>query len=263
LDRIVDEEQSNVGTALITGASSGIGRATAIALAAAGFNVSLIGRRELQLREVAAQIGSSLAQEFTTPQTHVVLGDVRVPDDCERMALETLERFSRIDVLVAAAGIDGMGSSGDNLPKAIVQLPTSIWDDVIDTNLKGTFLINRAVIPAMLRQGRGHIINVSSARGGVRGMAFSGPYCASKHGIMGLSKSLAEEVGRAGIRVHALLPDVTDTPMLRVRGDMAPEGLLDPEQVAAFVVNLVQLPDDVTCPDPLIAPFARRATIEV
>ena len=96
----------------------------------------------------------------------------------------------------------------------------------------------------MMRQGGGNILNVSSARGALRGLAFSSAYCASKHGLMGFSQAMAEELRPHGIRVQVILPDVTDTPLLKVQGDMAMRGLMTPETVAEFIVQMLSLPED-------------------
>jgi NAD(P)-dependent dehydrogenase (short-subunit alcohol dehydrogenase family) len=134
-------------------------------------------------------------------------------------------------------------------------MPVEDWDRSIDVNLKGMFFSNRAVLPAMMRQRSGDIINVSSARGGVKGLPCAAAYAASKHGVMGLTKSLAEEVRKFGIRVQIVLPDVTDTPLMQVVGDLAPQGLLKPETVGEFIADLVAAPRDSQIPEPWICPF--------
>lgn len=256
---MVTEQTLKNQIALVTGGSSGIGRAAAIALADAGANVMVAGRREDALIQTLESIGERLGDRYAAESFAYCMGDVRSPEDTERMTAATLERFGRIDILVAAAGIGGTRDPERSIPYAVVQLPVEAWDEVIDINLKGIFLSDRAVLPAMIRQGSGTIVNVSSARGAKRGMAYSAAYCASKHGVMGLTESLAQEVGRLGIRVCAVLPDVTDTPMLHVRGGMAPEGLLDPDDVADLIVDTVAAPPDTMYVDTLIAPFSPQS----
>jgi 3-oxoacyl-[acyl-carrier protein] reductase len=172
------------------------------------------------------------------------------------MAERTLEAWGRIDILIASAGSVGTLAGERGMPFALVQLPTADWDEVIDTNLKGVFLSNRAVLPAMLAQGRGEIVNVSSARGARMGLPYSGAYSASKHGLAALTRSLAAEVGSKGVRVQSIMPDVTDTPMMRVPGAVAQEGLLEPKDVAEAILELVTAPDGSMLVDPILAPFA-------
>jgi NAD(P)-dependent dehydrogenase (short-subunit alcohol dehydrogenase family) len=129
------------------------------------------------------------------------------------------------------------------------------WDAVIRTNLRGVFLSNRAVIPAMLRQGNGTIINIASSRGGLYGNAYAAAYCASKFGVIGLTEALAEELGPHGIRVTAVLPDVVDTPILGALGRAKLGPSIPPERVAQLVVRLVTMPEDVQLLLPLVAPM--------
>jgi NAD(P)-dependent dehydrogenase (short-subunit alcohol dehydrogenase family) len=171
----------------------------------------------------------------------------------EAMRATVLERWGRIDMLVAAAGIRG---SAD--PRALATVATMAvedWDAVLRTNLRGVFLSNRAVIPAMLRQRDGTIINIASSRGGLYGSACAAAYCASKFGVIGLTEALAEELGPHGIRVTAILPDVVDTPMLGDFGRAMLGPSIPPERVAQLVVELVTMPEDVQLVQPLIAPM--------
>ena len=168
------------------------------------------------------------------------------------MADQVAQAFETIDVLVAAAGIGG-GSSGD-LPKMVLQLPTEEWDAVIGVNLRGVFLANRAVLPTMIRQRRGDVLNVSSSRGARRGLPFAAAYAASKHAMLGLTETLAEEVACHGVRVQAILPDVTDTPLMASAEHLCPEGMLAPRQVAELIVQMIANPQEAVWHEPLLAP---------
>jgi NAD(P)-dependent dehydrogenase (short-subunit alcohol dehydrogenase family) len=180
---------------------------------------------------------------------------VRREEDMAAMAERTLERFGRIDVLVHCAGIlRGKGRP----PRMLAEMSAEEWDDVIATNLRGTFLANRAVIPAMLRSRAGQIVNLSSTSGRI-GRAFDSAYCASKFGVIGLSESLAEEVRSFGIKVMVVCPDAVDTPLWDQNGPIrAPENALSPERVADLIGYLVGLPPDTILQNIVVMPFATR-----
>src|SRR5262249_45956761 len=130
--------------------------------------------------------------------------------------------------------------------------------EVIETNLKGVFLSNRAVLRTMIEQRQGQIVNVSSTAGR-QGKAFDSAYCASKFGVIGLSESLAEEVSRYGIRVHVVLPDAVDTPLWRQNEPLPnPEAKLAPARVANLIMFLLTLPPDTILREPVIASFGPR-----
>ncbi|MGH9767311.1 MAG: SDR family oxidoreductase [Blastocatellia bacterium] len=187
--------------AVITGASSGIGRATALALADKGLRLSLLARSENDLSEVAEEAKDRGASEVR----HFVC-DVRDEEMVDRAVAATLDRFGRIDVLINSAGLSMKG--------AVDGYSLEDWRTVIDTNLTGTFLTCRAVLPAMKRQDGGQIINISSGAGrnGIKQMA---AYCASKFGVIGFTESLALEVRNQNIRVSALLPGSVATDFSR------------------------------------------------
>ena len=133
------------------------------------------------------------------------------------------------------------------------------WRFVIDTNLTGTFLSNRAVLNQMIGQKQGDIINFSSVSGR-QGRAFDSAYCSTKFGIIGLSESLAEEVGGFGVRVQTVLPDAVDTPLWDQNGPaaMRAPATLAPERVADFVCFLLELPRDTYLLNPVVATFKGR-----
>lgn len=188
--------------AIITGASSGIGRATAIALAKRGARLSLLARSEQALAEVAEQARADGARE-----AHYFVGDVREEADVEHAVTATLARFGRIDILINSAGL--------SLNGAVDGYPLADWRTVLDTNLTGTFLTCRAVLATMKRQNGGQIINISSGAGrnGIKEMA---AYCAAKFGVVGFTESLGLEVRQHNIRVSVLLPGSVATDFARV-----------------------------------------------
>ncbi len=177
---------------IITGASSGIGRATALALAGQGTRLCLLARSDASLAQVADEAKSRGANEVLCFPC-----DVREEADVERAVTATLERFGRVDILINSAGLSLNGE--------VDGYALADWRTVIETNLTGTFLTCRAVLPAMKRQRSGQIINISSGAGrnGIKNMA---AYCAAKFGVIGLTESLSLEVRHHNIRVATLLP---------------------------------------------------------
>ncbi|QFS84156.1 Ribitol 2-dehydrogenase [Roseivivax sp. THAF40] len=233
-------------SAIVTGAAGGIGAACARHLAAEGAQVLLVDRNAEGLDAVAAEIGA-LARAFPA--------DITSEADMAAMAEAALEATGRIDILVAAAGILRVGGT----LKPVAQTTFEEWKTVIDVNLTGTFLSNRAVLAAMLAQKEGDIVNISSVSG-KQGRAFDGPYASSKFGIVGLSESLAEEVQREGVRVQTVLPDAVDTELWAQSGTAAlkPRAMLSPERVAEFVHYLVTLPRDAFLFNSVVAPVPMR-----
>lgn len=234
-------------TAIVTGASGGIGGACVRALLAEGAQVVMV--------DISAERMAPLAAEGGERALPLVL-DVASEDDMARMAQETLERFGAIDALIAAAGI--LRTSGQ--PRLVADTGFDEWRTILSVNLTGTFLSNRAVLGAMMKQGRGDIVNVSSTSGR-QGRPFDAAYCASKFGVVGFSESLAEEVGRLGIRVQTLLPDAVDTRLWDQGGTAAirPQQLLSPERVAEAILYLLELPRDTFLLNPTLYPSRQRA----
>jgi NAD(P)-dependent dehydrogenase (short-subunit alcohol dehydrogenase family) len=192
----------NDKVALITGASSGIGWATAEAFAARGAKVVLAARREDELASLASEI------EARGGTASVVVTDVAVAKDVERMVAHTIETFGRLDYAVNNAGIEGQIAG-------IADLPEEAWDRVLDTNLKGTFLCLQYETRAMLAGGQGGaIVNVGSVNSFL-GFAYGAAYVASKHGQIGVTTSASAELAPHGIRVNLICPGFIDTPMHR------------------------------------------------
>jgi NAD(P)-dependent dehydrogenase (short-subunit alcohol dehydrogenase family) len=181
----------NDQVAIITGVSSGLGRATALAFAKAGAKVVLIARREEELVSVATEIEADGGQALVLPL------DLAQGNEIMAVAQRTVEAFERIDVLVNAAGTD--------VPGPIVNLALEDWDRVINVNLRASFLIAKAVFPHMRKAGHGTIVNISSVAG-KRGWANAAAYCASKFGLTGLTQALAAEGRAYGIRACVVYP---------------------------------------------------------
>ncbi len=236
--------------AVVTGGSSGIGRASCLALAREGAHVVVVDIDQGRIEETARAI-----EQAGGPADSLGLSlDVTRESDMQAMASRTLERHGRIDILVASAGIlRGRGA----LPKPMVDVSPDEWDQVLDTNLKGVFLSNRAVLPAMIRQRRGNIVNISSMAG-KQGKAHDSAYCASKFGVIGLTESVAEEGRQYGVRVQVILPDVVDTPIWLQNGPIRPEQALSAERVADLILYIITLPEDTIMQGCMISPFRTR-----
>jgi NAD(P)-dependent dehydrogenase (short-subunit alcohol dehydrogenase family) len=193
--------------ALITGGTSGIGEATAVLFAKEGAKIAITGRNEKRGHAVIEQILNGGGQAI------FLRTDVRKAAECRRAVEETVSSFGRLDILFNNAGIF--------YPHTALDCSEEEWDLQIDVNLKGTFLMSKFVLPGMIEQGSGVIINNSSGWGIVGGDAAIA-YCASKGGVVLLTKAMAIDHGRQGIRVNCICPGDVDTPMLpedaRMRG---------------------------------------------
>lgn len=188
-------------TAVITGSASGIGRATALLFAREGAFVVLNTRRNVAgASEVERKIrNAGGACVF-------VQGDVSDSCHARRIIAEALERTDRLDILVNNAAVE--------IDKPLVDTSEAEWDTVLDVNLKGAFLMSKFALPHMIQAGTGSVINVASAWGMVAGYNASA-YCASKGGLINLSRSIALDYGMQGIRANSVCPGAIDTPILR------------------------------------------------
>lgn len=240
---------------IITGAAGGIGSALARALAGRGARLVLLDRAAGPLAALAAELEGELAEGVPGVEVLPIVCDVCSEEEMAGMASRTLEVFGRIDALVTTAAILRAGSG----MRTLAQTGFAEWRRIIDVNLTGVFLANRAVLPAMLAARRGDIINLSSTSGR-QGRAFDGPYSASKAGIIGLSEALSEEVAREGIRVQTLLPDAVDTGLWDQAGGSAlkPRHMLSPARVAEVIVYLLTLPRDTYLLNSVLSPSPVR-----
>lgn len=186
--------------AIITGAGSGIGRASALAFAREGAKVAVADWEESGGMETVKQIKKQKGQAF------FIKVDVSRSSDVKKMAEECLKQYGRVDILFNNAGIVKMG--------ALHETPEEDWDQVVNVNLKGIFLCSKAVIPGMMKQGKGKIINTASIAGLV-GFDQIGPYCASKGGIIALTREMAIEYASKKINVNCIAPGVIKTAMTK------------------------------------------------
>jgi NAD(P)-dependent dehydrogenase (short-subunit alcohol dehydrogenase family) len=234
--------------ALVTGAGSGMGRACALALAAEGADVGLVGRSAATLEQTAG-----LARE-TGSAALVATADVASAAGARRAVDAIVDRFGRIDVLVNSAGTNtarrGLDDTADE-----------DWDLVVATNLSGVFRMSRSVLPVMRRQGGGTIVNISSlaAKGAVpiAGLAYS----ASKMGVTALTQMINLEQWQHGVRATTIYPGETLTPLLRRRPVPVPperhDLILQPDDIGATVVFVVTQPPRVLIEEIVMRPMSR------
>ncbi len=206
--------------ALVTGASRGIGREIALLFAREGAHVVLTARNEAALGEVAAQIRAAAGSE---PMLAAL--DVKNAQKVGAVVQGALDKWGRIDILVNNAGVtkDGL----------FVRMSEEDWDEVLDTNLKGTFLCMRAVSKAMMKQRSGRIINMASVIG-LTGNAGQANYAASKAGIIALTKSVAKELGSRNVLVNAIAPGFIETDMTQALGEDVRNAILKTIPVGVF-----------------------------
>lgn len=216
-------------TALITGATRGIGLAIARVLAAAGCNLIVTGRDEKALNKISRELRRHKIRVLAYPC------DVRDPHSVDDLFRALRRDFRRLDIVVNNAGI-----AHPNLP--IEKLPYPVWKDVLATNLDGTFLVTQASL-VMLRRGSTIVNNLSIAA--TRVFAGSAAYNASKHAALGLTNTLREELRPRGIRVISLLPGATDTEIWTTLWPQAPRRkMMQPETVAQAVIAAILLPSN-------------------
>lgn len=230
--------------ALITGGGRGIGRAIALAFAREGARVAVLARTTEQIKSVAAEIESECGVEAMHAEC-----DVSLTESVEHAVGSVRERFGRIDILVNNAGI------AESAP--LHRTSDELWERHININLNGTFYCTRAALPSMIESGWGRVINIASIAGKT-GAAYISAYTASKHGVVGLTRSLAMEVATKGITVNAICPGYVETEMAAhaienittktgkseteardILNHMSPQNrLVTPEEVAALALLL-------------------------
>ncbi len=218
---------------IVTGAGSGIGRATAIAFAQEGAKVVVSDFHEQEGQETVSQIRSLGAEAY------FIKCDVSQEPQVKELVEKTIQKYGRLDCAYNNAGIEGA-------PSSTVECSSENWDRTIDTNLKGVWLCMKYEIPEMLKHGKGSIVNCSSIAGLV-GFETIPAYVASKHGVIGLTETAALEFAKKNIRVNAVCPGAIHTPMLdrftqgeeQQRANQDPMGRVGrPEEIAESVLWL-------------------------
>lgn len=235
--------------AWITGAGTGIGEAAALALAEAGMTVVLSGRRQDKLEAVAGRIGG---------RAEIAVLDVADKAAVAEVAGGILDRHGRIDVLVSSAGVNVPGRHWH-------QLDTDDWDRVIRIDLDGAFYCAHAVLPAMIEQGDGLIVNVSSWAGNHVSMVTGAAYTAAKHGLNAMTETINMEAGLHGVRACAVCPGEVATPIL----DNRPEPpsaedkarMVQPEDCGDIIAFLARLPPHVCINELTVSPTWNRGYV--
>lgn len=214
--------------ALITGAGKGIGKAVALALAAEGTNVILLARTTADLEQVATE-----AQGFGV-KTLILTADIADIKSVNQAVEKALAEFKTIDILINNAGVGKFGK--------FLELTPEEFENIIRVNLMGVYYATRAVLPGMIEQQSGDIVNISSSAG-LRGAALTSAYSASKFAVLGLTESLMQEVRKHNIRVTALTPSTVATDMAKDLNltDGNPETVMQPEDLAELIVAQLKL----------------------
>jgi 3-oxoacyl-[acyl-carrier protein] reductase len=235
--------------ALVTGASSGLGRAVAIALAEAGADVALVARSEEDLRETDERVCRAGRQALALPT------DLASATETQEAVERSVGAFGRLDVLVNAAGTDA--------PGPVEELDVAGWDRTLSVNLRAPFLLSKAAFGRMREAGGGTIVNVSSVAG-KKGWANAAAYCASKFGLTGLTEALADEGRPHGIRAIVIYPGAMATnwgafsPEERDEseaGQTSPAMALPPSRVADFITWFASSPREFVLTEGIIVPI--------
>ncbi len=213
--------------AIVTGAGRGIGRAITLALAENGVNIGALARTEPEVNETVELVSAKGVEAIP------IIADVSVLDDVKRAVDRVVGKWGKIDILVNNAGFARF--------KPFLELTLEDWQRTLDVNLTGTFLMAKAVVPYMIEQRSGVIINISSVAG-LRPIVNQSAYCASKHGVNGFTTTLALELKQYNIRVHAICPGGVIT---RLSEENMPErdktNWMLPEDVAHTVIYLLTM----------------------
>jgi NADP-dependent 3-hydroxy acid dehydrogenase YdfG len=237
-------------TAVITGAGSGVGQATALLLARNGWRCVILGRRESTLKETVA-LGRTSYHESLNPQLIVHVCDISDPDAVERMARFAHEQLGDVEVLVNAAGT--------NTPnRSLKELTFEKYRELVETNLTGAYMCVQAFLPRMRQRKSGTIINIVSEAGKAASPKSGPAYVVSKFGMAGLNQSINAEEKQNGIRACAIFPGDIDTPLLEKRPVPPPvearKHMLQSEDVAECAWLAINLPARAVVEEILIRP---------
>jgi len=211
-------------TAVVTGSGTGIGKGIALALAQAGVQVVVCGRRSQPLAKVIQEIQTANGTAVA------VAADVSNEAEVEQVVQTAVTHFGTVDILINNAGVTGGGR--------IHEHSIENWDQVMAVNLRGPFLLARAVLPIMRQQQSGHIINISS-ESGIEHYAGNGAYGVSKHALNALSEFIQVENQEMNIRVNTICPGMVVTPMAQSMPGLIVENCLEPEDVAELTMWLL------------------------
>ncbi|WP_405081901.1 3-ketoacyl-ACP reductase [Paenibacillus chitinolyticus] len=220
-------------TAIITGAGKGIGKAAAAALAKEGVNLGLLARSTADLEALQKELSGTYGVNV-----FYASADISKPSEVQQTISSLTGELGHVDILINNAGIAQFGTVADMDPEQ--------WERIIQVNLMGTYYVTRAVLPGMIQQNSGNIINVASTAG-ERGFATGSAYCASKFGVLGLTEALMQEVRKSNIRVTALTPSTVNTDLASNAGLKIgdEDRMMQPEDVAELITAALKLPPRV------------------
>lgn len=216
--------------AIITGGGRGLGKATAMAFAKEGIDIAITGRNENALKETVAQL-----EKFGVNAIYAAF-DVGNYEEVKKQIDRIVKKLGTVDILVNNAGIAAIGS--------FMEMEVDLWRTIIQTNLMGMYYVTKEVLPHLLLQKEGDIVNISSTAG-LNGNANISAYCASKFGVIGMSESLMKEVRKDNIRVNTLTPSTIETDMtidLGIADKDSQATVLQPEDFAELILAGLKLP---------------------
>jgi NADP-dependent 3-hydroxy acid dehydrogenase YdfG len=239
-------KKSSVPVAVVTGAGSGVGRATALKFAREGWHVALLGRRPDALADTLAQVPTAARKRLAAFSC-----DLGQPDAITATARDVLRRFGRIDALVNAAG--------NNIPRrALGELSRADYTGVMDANVNGVLYLVQAFLPTMRQQEAGTIVNIGSEAGKQASAKAGAAYVVSKFGLTGLTQTINAEERPNGIRACCIFPGDIDTPLLNKRPTPPPAEartrMMQPDDIAACVWFVATLPARATVEELLVRP---------
>ncbi|KZE37713.1 oxidoreductase [Bhargavaea cecembensis] len=231
-------ENLNGKTAIVTGASSGIGKAVAYRLAKEGLNVVLAARSTEKLKDVEEEINSGASGEAIAVPT-----DMTDQSSVRELVQKAAEAYSTVDIIV--------NNAGQMLAGTVRSGKTDEWDSMIDVNIKGLLYATNAVLPGMIGRGSGHILNIDSVSGH-EVTKTSTVYSATKFAVRAISMGLEKELARTGVRVTNISPGMVDTPLMGSRS--VDRKILDPENIAEAIVYALTQPTHVNVNEITIRP---------
>ncbi len=210
--------------ALVTGGGRGVGKAIALAFAQEGADVAVLSRTASEIEDVAAKI-----RELGR-RTYAAKSDVTDETQVREVVRNVIDQWGRVDILVNNAGVVHI--------QPLIEMPSELWDKTLEVNLKGAFLVTKYVLPHMIRRKKGCIINIAS-EAGLKGFSNFSAYCVAKHGLIGLTKALAQEMEPYHINVNAICPALVGTKIGREVKSVKEWKMLQPRDIADVAVFLV------------------------
>lgn len=231
---------------LITGAGGGIATATAVLFAKEGADLCLVDLREKELSEVGRQCKAYGAKVLAIPT------DITDKTEVDKMAKESLSAFGKIDILINAAGYGKYGP--------FPEVPIEEWDKMWAVNVRGMVLVMQAIVPSMIANKSGHIVNISSQHG-LRTSANASAYCASKFAVTGLTDALSVELWKYGIKISLVCPGGVLTPFLGTPPEEKPQEFLEPEELAEVLLGVITAPGKACIKQIFVVPKDRPFTI--